>query len=132
MGSSAFDRGSSPELPNRETTRDGSAEPAADPALLESVLKQTLANFNSPGGLDRGEFDRLREVVRRNRGRPFDLDPVAVELVDALLRDQLPASLDRDAQKAMSAQIAQTLYEDPAAHDRFQALWLRLSSELQP
>jgi hypothetical protein len=101
---------------------------ATDPALLERVLRQTLTVCGSNEPLDAGSRKALREVVARHRGRPFSLEPVAVELVAAVLRANVEAtSSSLDTWRAVSFQVARTLCDDPASRKRLEAFWGRLS-----
>jgi hypothetical protein len=71
--------------------------------------------------------EALRQVARRYPGHPFVLDPVAVELVLAVLDNRLLTN-ERSRREA-ALQIAETLFEDPALHERLERLWLRLSTK---
>jgi hypothetical protein len=99
--------------------------------LLDQVLRQTALASASEGPADPATLAALAEVARRYAGEPFALEPVAVELVHASLTSQLPmlATPGRDW-KAVSARIAQALFDDPVAHDRLADLWKRLSAGL--
>lgn len=93
--------------------------------LLQEVLRETAASMGMSAG-DLADPEVLREVARRYRDRPFELEPVLVELVHAALENQFGSALDSD--RHMSHQIAESLYEDPAAHERLKALWGRLTA----
>jgi hypothetical protein len=70
----------------------------------------------------------LREVARRYRDRPFELEPVLIELVHASLESQNKLLGQADADRHWSRQIADLLFEDPAAHERLKLLWARLTA----
>lgn len=127
--SSGFDSGRASDSPQRRTTgADSHPRSTADPALLEAVLQQTLAMSGAADDATARDLGALRLVVERHRGRPFALEPVAVDLIDALLHDKLDeGKLTPAARRTMVEQIAQSIYEDPVTHGRFQALWTRLS-----
>jgi hypothetical protein len=104
------------------------ADQAVDQGLLESVLRQTEAVCNADDPIDGRDVEAVRAVARRHRGVPFALDPVLVELVQAVLRGQLQSALNSpEAWRAICVRVAQTLFEDPASHDRLRAFWARLS-----
>lgn len=106
-------------------------EPVPDPALLESVLRETLetpVGDSSDDPLADGDMEALKEVARRHRGRPFSLEPVAVDLVEAMLHQQFPVRPESvDKWRAIAAQVAQTLCDDPHSYDRLRNLWKHLS-----
>ena len=80
-------------------------------------------------GMSAGELadpEVLRSVAREYRARPFELEPVLVELVHAGLCKQFGSGIDTD--RRMSRQIAESLYEDDAARERLTHLWARLTA----
>jgi hypothetical protein len=125
MGQAAFN--SQPGDGARETHSPSSADDRYR-ALLEVVLQQTgLAQQGEgvPEKLD--SFDSLLDVARRRRGEAFACDPIGMELVETVLRKPFRAMIASDEQwRSMTAQIAQTLCDDPAAHERLRTLWRRL------
>ncbi len=98
--------------------------------LLDQVLRQTALSSLSEQNLGDDALASLLQVARRYRGHPFELEPVAVELVHAALEAQFETyrSVPRDW-RTISARVAETLFEDPVAHEQLEALWKRLSSE---
>jgi len=104
--------------------------PGTDPALLEKVLQHTSEIGNSNETIDPNEMKALQEVVRHYQGKPLTLQPIAEELVGAVLRSHFPAQCKSDEfRAALSAEIAQSLMEDPLAQDRMAALWHRLGGD---
>lgn len=100
----------------------------ADPALVERVLRQTLTMCGANEPLGAESRKALREVVSRHRGKPFGLEPVAVELVAAVLQSQMAAgSESSDIRQAVTLQVARTLCEDPASRRRLEGFWERLN-----
>lgn len=100
-----------------------------DSSLLEEVLRRTLETAESLDAFEASDLKPLLEVAERHRGRPLELDPVTVDLVDAALRDyfrQGPGGMDEWRQ--IARRIAETLFEDPAAHGRMEVFWNRLSA----
>jgi hypothetical protein len=102
-------------------------EAAADREALESVLQWAEATLKSDDPLEVADVEAVREVARRHRGVPLALDPIVVELVQALLRTyfQTRPSWLPVWQNACRV-VAETLFEDPVSHDRLEVLWSRL------
>ena len=95
--------------------------------LLDEVLRQTQAAFDSHDTDDLSEMGPFLEVARRHAGSQLTLEPVLLELVKAALAEtvaQLPGSPDQPDQIPM--RIATTLFEDANCHDRLVAFWSRL------
>jgi hypothetical protein len=101
------------------------------PELLENVLRETLAICTSDEPLDDADMQRLRQVARRFSGRPVASEPVAAELVYAVLEGHFAVgvSVAGEFWRTAAAQIAQTLLGDPGAKARLERLWTRLGGE---
>jgi hypothetical protein len=112
----------------RPVSASGSpSERADDRALLERVLRQTLADSDSGAALDDADREALLEVARRHRGEPFALEPVAVALVHAVLLTHFQGpSGSSEFWRGVSLPIAGTLCDDPVMRGRMEALWDRL------
>ncbi len=105
-----------------------SVEETPPGALMEEVLRQTLQSAEPNSAEDEAEAAVLRGVAVRCQGRPFELEPVAVGLVEAMLRARFSETLYRGSTwHSMSQQIAQRLYEDPLSRGRLETLWTRLT-----
>lgn len=121
------------EHPSREP-RPSAASEGAKPSsgrslprhLLEEVLRQTSAMMEDASESTDEDLGALLVVARRHVGRVLTLEPVLIELVEAMLRHQFEAHLPTEDWEPMARQIAETLYEDPAAQERLQRLWSRL------
>lgn len=125
--SSGFESGRTSGEPLRRAS-DAKSSGQPDPALLEAVMQQTLAMSGGADDESARDLGALRSVVERHRGRPFALEPIAVELIGAILHERLNDwGLAPAARQAMTHQIAETIYDDPVTRGRFQALWTRLS-----
>ena len=102
--------------------------PTVDKDLLNSILQRTMALFEGDGEWTAEECSEFEAVVRRYQGEPLQLDPVARELVEAVLRVEFR---ERPGWTALwpdvSAQIAQALWEDPVSRGRLETLWGRLA-----
>jgi hypothetical protein len=118
---SSGDAGQIPAEPPHE-------EKPADGGLLEKVLQATLFGSGDGGSPDEPLMASLVEVARRHQGRPLSLDPVLVDLIQAIVRINLSHLAGRDADwHAMSRQIAATLWEDQRSQERLERFWTRLS-----
>ena len=110
----------SESLPSEEKSPEGS--------LLEKVLHETLLGAGEKGSLDEPLLVSLVEVARRHQGRPLTLDPVLVDLFQAIVRINLSHLAGKNADwQAMSRQIAATLWEDEPSQARLERFWNRLS-----
>jgi hypothetical protein len=98
----------------------------ADSTLLERVLQRTLAICQPDEPLDAAEMRALRDVAARHRGRPLELEPVAVELVAAAIDGLCPAKKNSEFWRNVTAQVARILIGDPSSFARLNALWIRL------
>ena len=119
---------SDPRQPARE---DGPPPPIDgqidDPALLERVLRETAAVCNVDEPLEEGDREALEEVAGRHRGERLTLEPVGVELVQAVLRRHFPAlARSSGPWEGISRQIALSLLSDPPSRERMEAFWIGL------
>jgi hypothetical protein len=95
--------------------------------MLEQILAASSGGLPAAGFVEPSDVQPLAEVARRLAGQPFELEPVAIELVQAMLAVQFEkAGLPATTLRAMAQQIATTLYEDPTSRERLEALWLAL------
>ena len=125
MSPSPLNSGDADRIPSEPPP---SEEKTADGGLLEQVLQETLFGSGEGGSLDEPLMASLVEVARRHQGQPLSLDPVLVDLVQAIVRINLSHLAARDADwQAMSRQIAATLWEDQPSQGRLERLWTRLS-----
>jgi len=99
-----------------------------DPALLLRVLEQTLSAGDAPDAIEAADIERLKSIARHRHGQPLAVEPVAVEMVRAVLGSHFARlGKDPDTFNDMTLQIARTLMEDPAACKRLETLWSRLN-----
>ncbi len=97
--------------------------PPPDKSLLERVLHETI----SPESMQPEELSALIEVGRRYCGQPLSLHPIAVELVDAILKFRVAHIATSDQlRRHMSEQIAESLLDDPQSEERLEGFWNRL------
>ncbi len=106
-------------------TDDGlSSLPALTRGLLEQVLEEMEPDGREP---EQPDLAALLQVVRKYRGQPLSLEPVLVELVEAMLMRQFAQSAPNENWKAISRDVADKLNEDPRSQSRLHELWRRLS-----
>jgi hypothetical protein len=104
-----------------------SGQPAADPRLLQRVLEWAEATLRSEDPLEVADMEAIRQVARRHADAPLALNPIAVELVQAMLQAQFRAHPDwLPVWQSASGEIARTLFDDPSSRERLEALWDRL------
>lgn len=128
---------SSPDRTNRNAAAENfTASEPVQPALpVESgLLRQVLQHTTEIGGegqpLERREREAFSEVARRYRGRPLVVEPVATELVGAMLVTLLPSPANSAEDRAAIARhVARTLMDDPRCSERLAALWKRCCEE---
>ena len=121
--SSGSQKNGGPSKPAEEA----SAMPrTADSALLERVLRQTLEVCGPDEPIDPAEMRALRNVAERYRGRPLDLEPVAVELVASAIDGVCPAKKNAEFWRNLTLQVARILMDDPSTFTRMNSLWIRL------
>jgi len=108
-----------PSLPEREKVPGREA--------LESLLDRALRDAGGAGQGIPLDVEALRAVAARHREEPFALEPMAVEMVSAVLRSWFKGwNPSAEAFGGMSREIARTLYEDPAGRERLRRLWNHL------
>jgi hypothetical protein len=103
-----------------------SSSRAGDSTILDRVLQQTQAVFQTDEPLGDAEMRAFRQVADRHRGRPLELEPVGVELVAAAIDGLCPSKRDSEFWRNVAAQVARILIDDPTTFARLNALWIRL------
>lgn len=124
MMSSASNSNPSGHHPIEKEAPSPSPGDSAPRKFLQEVLRETAASIGTSVG-ELADPEVLREVAQRYRGYPFELEPVLVEMVHAALENQFQKTI---GDRFMSRQIAESLFEDPAAHERLKQLWARLTA----
>ena len=101
--------------------------PAVDAGALDAVLRATLESAESDERVTSEEVDALRDVARRHGPGPLTLDPVAIDLVQAIIVVNYGA-LRRPPEvwQATAAKIATLLFDSPTTRARLENLWARL------
>jgi len=95
--------------------------------LLDEVLRQTQAAFDSHETDDLSEMGPFLDVARRHAGSELTLEPVLVDLVQAALAETIgQVAIPSDQHDRIPLRVATTLFEDPICHPRLVAFWSRL------
>lgn len=128
MSSGSSASGSAGDRPAREPSAEAAGGMPLDPALLERVVKQTLAAADEQDASTSADLQRLRMVAHRRKGQNLVLEPVVIEMVRAMLGAEF-AGLDADPERfrEISMRIARTLIDDPVSCKRLENLWARLA-----
>ena len=128
MPSAAFPSGDSRGPSSADALPAAPPEQAAEPTLMERVLRETLAAAEQDAAFNPADVAALREVVRQHSGIPISLEPVAIDLVLALLTTHFRSTArPPEFWQALAKRIATTLWDDPPSQTRLQRLWSRLS-----
>lgn len=97
--------------------------------VLEEVLKQTATLYSLEPTSEPADLEPLKEVARQFAGHPLELEPVGVELIFAALKHRMSRGFASDGEiRTIAERVARTLFENPEAHERLSALWVRLSA----
>ncbi len=108
--------------PNKDTEGD-----APDSSVLEDAIRKTVAD-ESGEELRPEELEALLQVARRHPGVPFALEPVATDLVEALLTTRFASWVDQAGSvRDMAREIATSLFDTPETNERLLRLWQRLT-----
>ncbi len=128
MSSGSSSREPSGGRPAGEKAADGAGAAPLDPALLERVVKQTLAAADVQDESTNADLQRLRSIAHRRKGQNLVLEPVVIEMVRAMLGAEF-AGLDADPERfrEISMKIARALLDDPVSCQRLENLWSRLA-----
>lgn len=134
--SAAFHRGDSgqsrqpaDDLPAKSAEKSA-AEPAVGSQMLDQILELALGGAPQAGFVEPEDVTAMRKVAKSLAGHSFSLEPVVVELIHAVLQIQFQkAGIPSATVHAMARQIATTLYDDPSARARLEALWAGLSAK---
>lgn len=112
--------------PTSRPSRPGNGS-VLDRKFLEEVLDRALVAPDPSRALAGEDWEALLEIGRARGEEPFTLDPIAIELVQAVLRPYLGKWKSApDFLRKISREIAGTLFEDPVFHHRLRTFWLRL------
>jgi hypothetical protein len=120
---------SSPQSNDRSAAPETYAESplAVDAGALDAVLRATLESGEGDDRVTADEVEALRAVARGRGDGPLVFDPVAVELVEAIILVNY-GHLKRPPEvwRAVAVKIATLLFESPTSRARLENLWSRL------
>jgi len=129
MSSAFHRRDSQPGTDARASVRphEPDGAPAIGSHMLDQILSLTSGGTPQAGFVEPSDVQPLLDVARSLASVPFVLEPVAVELIHAVLQVQFQkAGLDAEQVRAMARQIATTLCDDPTSRSRLENLWKSL------
>jgi len=133
MSSSGSDR--QPIGDGREVrySDDTTAENGVDDAeLLDEVLSQTAAASDAADARSDPVLQSFLRIAHKYQGQGFTLDPIVIDLVDVALKHEFDEhAMPADLRCRTSQRVAQTIFDDPACHERLEAFWMRLSAMQQ-
>lgn len=120
--------------PQRSSAERASAsEPQADSAplneegALDAIVRATLESAGDEARVTNEEISALAAVARRHGLAPLSYDPVAIELVEAIIQANYgPLGRPPEVWHATATKIAAVLLESPASRARLENLWSRL------
>jgi hypothetical protein len=130
MSSSAFEPGDSGG--KFQAGDDSQERPAElpDPGLLEEVLRETLS-ARPQTNCSPAEMKVLLDVAQRYQGHELSLEPVAIDLVESILRFRFHRlKVEPSLWRSVSSSIAETLMEDQYSLERLNAFWRRLAEAI--
>jgi hypothetical protein len=105
----------------------GDASYSQEQDFLQKILSESLSIGASEGG-DPKDLNAIMQVAEDYRNCPLTTDPIAIELVQALLQEKFPSlPINATQWEEASREIAVALMEDPASRDRLTMLWAQIS-----
>jgi hypothetical protein len=110
-----------------EATDAPDARSGADAHALDAALRATLNAVEGDERITPEELAALGEVARRFGAAALSYDPIAIELVHAIIQVNY-GHLRRPPEmwRSTAAKIATLLYDSPTARARLENLWSRL------
>lgn len=124
--------GSSDERQKQEDRGEQSPPDELTDSLLGRMLSAANEQIADPHEVDAAVTAAMEDVARRHAGQPLELEPVGIELIEALLVAQFPLFASRDTLRARAAKaIAQSLLADPTARVRLENLWASLGERVK-
>jgi hypothetical protein len=108
------------------------AQPIDDDAL-DAVMRATTVSGDGDQQVTNEEIEALRAVARRLGPAPFTFDPMAVDLVDAIIQVNY-GRLGRPPEvwRSTAVKIAAVLCDSPTTRARLENLWNRLLESHAP
>lgn len=96
-------------------------------SLLDAIVQQTVAALDEQTLAQTRDLPCLREIARRHDSDVLTLDPILIELIEALLETHLP-QLARSAtfRSKVARSVSQSLFDNPVCRGRLELLWSQL------
>jgi hypothetical protein len=106
---------------------DPTTNSTMDRRAFDAVLRATLDSDAADQRVTAEEVAALGEVARRHGNVPLAYDPIAVDLVEAIIQVNY-GHMKRPPEiwRSTAVRIAAVLFESPAARARLENLWARL------
>ena len=125
MAASHESTGRQHDSPTAPPTSNGSSE--VELSLLDAIVQQTASALDDQTLAQTRDLPRLRDIAQRHAGDVLTLDPILVELIEALLETHVPL-LARSAtlRSKVARSVSQTLFDNPACRGRLELLWSQL------
>src|SRR5262245_42534202 len=118
------------EQPVEAKTTDAAGKSATElpPDVLADIVAATAAQLAAPSPTDPALQAAMLEVARQFAGQPMTAEPTGAALLTAILRIQFPLLMNRPSLLDRVAHtVAASLLNDPAARQRVEYLWAKLS-----
>jgi len=94
---------------------------------LEDAVRTTLVNTEADGPVSPEEIAALQGVAKRHGHGPLTLDPIAIELVEAMIQVNYGhLQRPREVWQETATRVAKLLCDAPEARARLENLWRRL------
>ncbi len=115
-----------------DLTETGQSSAAREERLLDAVVTQTAAILDEQTLAHTVDLPRLREVALRHPSDSLTLEPILVELLEAILATHLPLISEvGGARTKMARAVARPLFENPVSRGRLELLWSQLLDKNQ-
>jgi hypothetical protein len=117
----------SPRAANDGQYEDPHDEAPREADVLDQIVRATIVSAESQPPITSEEMAALKAVASRWGDVALTLDPIAVELVEAIILANY-GQLNRSPEqwRAASTRIAKHLVDSPATNARLNNLWRRL------
>lgn len=123
---------SQPASEHHSPAPEPSPDDVSERSLLDEVLSQTEASFQSGQPEELSNLAEFFEVARRYPNKPLVLEPIGIELVQAALKNYFQKlNIPSEKRRKMIITIACTLFEDPVTRERLKTFWNQLSVKAQ-
>lgn len=98
-----------------------------EPGLLEMVVEQTVASLDEQSLAETLALPRMREIAQRYVDEALTVEPILMELIEAVLETHLPPLARAGSLKSKVVRaVSQTLFDNPVCRGRLELLWSQL------